>query len=62
MTDTKDPGSERQREFVLAGTIFVLLAIVGTAFGLWMVFRFKAGLPHGQQVQPPPPTAASPRQ
>ena len=29
-----------QREFILAMTMFVLMAIVGTAFGLWFTFQF----------------------
>jgi hypothetical protein len=31
-------GIPRRREFVLAMTIFVMLAVIGTAFALWFVY------------------------
>ena len=30
----------KKREFLLAGAIFVSMAIVGTAFGLWFVVNY----------------------
>lgn len=54
MAETNDSGSNLKREFVLASSIFVLLAIIGTVFGLWMVFSFTSSLDEQHRQQQPP--------
>lgn len=41
-------GIPRRREFILAMSIFVALAVVGTIFALWYVSRLTAA--HSQPV------------
>ena len=43
MTDKREPDSPQKREFILAMSIFVAMAVVGTLFGLWFVFQFAPG-------------------
>ncbi len=52
MRESKDPGADAKREFVLAGSVFVLLAVVATVFGLWMVHELRSNMNAGHQ-QPP---------
>jgi hypothetical protein len=45
--DVEEPpaNSPLKREFILAMSIFVAMAIVGTIFGLWFVFHYAPANP-----------------
>jgi len=39
------PKDAMKREFILAGSIFVAMAIVGAVFALWFVFNYAPARP-----------------
>jgi len=43
MTEQREPDSPMKREFILAMSIFVAMAIVGVAFGLWFAIQYAPG-------------------
>ena len=51
MTTPSEPDSPEKRQFILAMSIFVAMAVVGTLFGLWFVFQFAPG-PGGLMAKP----------
>lgn len=36
----KDSSSSRKREFILAFSVFVVMAVVGVSFGLWYALNY----------------------